>query len=87
MSPSADPSWMPESRRRALHYDPDDANQILDDAGYLDTDGDGVREMPDGGRQLKFRYAERSESTIAAPIREFVTGWLPTSASPPWSAM
>ena len=31
------------------------ANQILDDAGYLDSDGDGVREMPDGSRPLLFR--------------------------------
>ena len=33
---------------------------MLDDAGYKDTDGDGVREMPDGGQPLKFRYAVRS---------------------------
>jgi peptide/nickel transport system substrate-binding protein len=31
------------------------ANTILDDAGYLDVDGDGMREMPDGSRSLRFR--------------------------------
>ncbi|HXW00297.1 MAG TPA: ABC transporter substrate-binding protein, partial [Anaerolineae bacterium] len=31
------------------------ANQILDEAGYKDTDGDGVREMPDGSKPLTFR--------------------------------
>jgi peptide/nickel transport system substrate-binding protein len=31
------------------------ANQILDDAGYVDTDGDGVRETPDG-TPLEFDY-------------------------------
>jgi peptide/nickel transport system substrate-binding protein len=31
------------------------ANQILDDAGYKDTNGDGVRDMPDGSRPLTFR--------------------------------
>jgi peptide/nickel transport system substrate-binding protein len=76
MSPSADPSWVPDLGDEAFTYDPERANQILDDAGYLDTDGDGVREMPDGSRPLQFRYAERSESSIAAPIREFVTEWL-----------
>lgn len=36
-------------------YDVTKANQILDDAGYLDTDSDGVREMPGGGNPLSFR--------------------------------
>ena len=32
------------TRLRGANYDPDKANQILDDAGYVDTNGDGVRE-------------------------------------------
>lgn len=31
------------------------ANQILDEAGYKDSNGDGVREMPDGSKPLDFR--------------------------------
>lgn len=34
--------------------DPDRARQILDEAGYIDRDGDGVRESPDG-QKLSFR--------------------------------
>jgi peptide/nickel transport system substrate-binding protein len=34
-------------------YDPGRARQLLDAAGYLDRDGDGVRELPDG-RPLSF---------------------------------
>lgn len=36
-------------------FDPTQANQLLDTAGYLDSDGDGIRNMPDGGRPLTFR--------------------------------
>jgi peptide/nickel transport system substrate-binding protein len=76
LSPSADFTWIPDLGDELYTYDPARANQILDDAGYLDTDGDGVREMPDGSRPLEFRYIERSESSIGAPVREFITRWL-----------
>lgn len=77
MSVSPDPSWQPDiPEADQFTYDPDAANKLLDDGGYLDTDGDGIREMPDGGQPLVFRYAERSESETAAAIRELVTGWL-----------
>jgi peptide/nickel transport system substrate-binding protein len=76
LSPSADPSWIPDLGDENFTYDPDRANQILDDAGYLDTDDDGVREMPDGSRPLELRYVERSESATAAAHREFITRWL-----------
>jgi peptide/nickel transport system substrate-binding protein len=36
-------------------YNPDLANTMLDDAGYLDTNGDGVRETPDG-LELSWEY-------------------------------
>jgi len=69
--------WLPEiPADQQLNYDPAAANKLLDDGGYLDTDGDGVREMPEGGQPLTFRYAERSEGTQGAAVRELVTGWL-----------
>ena len=43
------------SNIRDYEYDVDKASQILDAAGYLDVDGDGVRDMPDGSRPLTFR--------------------------------
>jgi peptide/nickel transport system substrate-binding protein len=70
----------------AYHYEPtadevfgfdiDQANQILDDAGYLDTDGDGVREMPGGGQPLHFRYFVRSENNSTVQTAQFVQEWL-----------
>jgi len=50
------------------------ANQILDDAGYLDTNNDGVREMPDGSRDLTFRLAWPSDSTGAPRMAELLNG-------------
>jgi peptide/nickel transport system substrate-binding protein len=52
-------------RRPDVRLRPRTRRQMLDDAGYLDTDGDGVREMPDGSEPLEFRYVERSESDEA----------------------
>ncbi|MBK7456528.1 MAG: ABC transporter substrate-binding protein [Anaerolineales bacterium] len=47
-------------------FDVAKANQILDDAGYADKDGDGIREMPDGSQPLNFRINWPSDS-IDAP--------------------
>jgi peptide/nickel transport system substrate-binding protein len=77
ISPSANPAWIPEiPESDRFTFDLDRANQILDDAGYKDTDGDGVREMPGGGQPLRMRYAVRSDSPRSAPTAEFISGWL-----------
>jgi peptide/nickel transport system substrate-binding protein len=46
------------------------ANSLLDDAGYLDTDGDGIRQMPDGSNPLNFRLNWPSDSTVAPRLAE-----------------
>ena len=77
LSVSPDPAWKPEIPEAEQYtYDVAAANKLLDDGGYVDADGNGIREMPDGSQELVFRYAERSESDIAAPIRELITGFL-----------
>lgn len=45
-------------------YDVARANQILDEAGYVDSNGDGVREMPgDPSTPLSFRYSFPSDQS------------------------
>ncbi|HVR80189.1 MAG TPA: ABC transporter substrate-binding protein [Acidimicrobiia bacterium] len=77
MSPSADPKWLPDiPEENRFTYDPDRANQILDDAGYLDTDDDGIREMPDGTSPIVLRHAVNTDSDLAGPIGELFLGWM-----------
>ncbi len=53
-------------------FDMDLANQVLDDAGYKDTNGDGVREMPDGSRDLLFRLNWPSSSIVGPRTAELL---------------
>jgi len=48
------------------------ANQILDDAGYKDTDSDGVREMPDGTNPLIYRVNWPSDSVDSPRLAELL---------------
>ena len=69
VSPSPDPAWIPKIPvAEQFDFDLAKANKILEDAGYKDTDGDGVREMPGGGEPLKFTYYVRSDSNFAPPV-------------------
>ena len=75
ISPSASPEWVPELAEDEIYgFDLDKANLILDDAGYTDSDGNGIREYE--GEDIVLRYALRTESQVAKPIYEFVSGWL-----------
>jgi peptide/nickel transport system substrate-binding protein len=77
LSVSPDTSWTPEiPEEQRFDFDLDKANAMLDEAGYKDTDGDGIREMPGGGRPLNFSYMVRSDGETGPEIAEFVTGWL-----------
>jgi peptide/nickel transport system substrate-binding protein len=53
-------------------FDIDQANQILDDAGYADSDGDGIRETPDG-QPLIFRLNWPSDSVNAPRTAELLS--------------
>lgn len=54
-------------------YDVAEANRILDDAGYLDTNSDGIREMPDGSRPLTFRMHWPSDSIDGPRMAELLS--------------
>ncbi len=52
-------------------FDPAKANQILDDAGYSDSDGDGVRETADG-QPLEFRLVYITDFPPALTMSELI---------------
>lgn len=56
-------------------YDPAVANQLLDDAGYIDSDNDGVREGADG-TPLEFGLVYGLEFPPASTMSNMITDWL-----------
>jgi peptide/nickel transport system substrate-binding protein len=50
--------------------DIDKANQLLDDAGYVDIDDDGFREDPDGNK-LTINFASMSGGETAQPLADY----------------
>ena len=56
-------------------FDPDAARQTLEDAGYVDTDGDGVRETPEGA-PLEFRLLYATDFPTSQTMSEMIADWL-----------
>jgi peptide/nickel transport system substrate-binding protein len=56
-----------------FEFDVAKAGQILDDAGYKDGNGDGIRDMPDGSRPLTFRMNWPSDSLTAPRMAELLS--------------
>jgi peptide/nickel transport system substrate-binding protein len=63
---------VPEAGR--YRYDPHRARQILEDAGYPDRDGDGVREDA-AGRQLSFRLTALTEYPADQEAARMIAAW------------
>lgn len=51
-------------------YDPARGRQMLDEAGYLDSDGDGIREDPLSGRPFRVSLLVDNGNTVRRPAAE-----------------
>ncbi len=65
--------WTPPAGE-AYAYDPEKARQILDAAGYVDGDGDGVREAPDG-EPLILRLVALNEYPEDVSAAKMIVAW------------
>jgi peptide/nickel transport system substrate-binding protein len=74
LSPAQD-DWHWEVPEAGLYrYDPRRARQILEDAGYRDRDGDGVREDA-AGRELSFRLTALTEYPADQEAARMIAAW------------
>ena len=57
----------------AYGFDIAKANQLLDEAGYTDSNGDGIREYK--GKNIKLRLTARTQSPESQSEGKLITGW------------
>jgi len=58
-------------------YDPAKANRMLEEAGYRDTDGDGIRNDPKTGANLRFGLLAPAEYSDFVKVATLVSEFLP----------
>lgn len=77
VSMGADLKWVPEiPEDEQFLYDPDAAMAQLDELGYVDTDGDGFREMPGGGDDITLVHAVNTDSDLGGAMGELWSNWM-----------
>jgi peptide/nickel transport system substrate-binding protein len=67
-----DYAWQPPADMQR-NYDPETAKKMLDDGGYVDTDGDGIREYK--GENIKLRLWALAEVPESQRSTRLIAGW------------
>jgi peptide/nickel transport system substrate-binding protein len=77
------PAYAPEAYDETWEYDPDRARQMLEEAGWVDSDGDGVREKD--GQKLSFSVTlgeGSAQSTLMAAYFQEAWGEVGAECTP-----
>jgi peptide/nickel transport system substrate-binding protein len=72
-SPIMPDSWAYDQNIKKYGYDPDQAKALLDQAGWVDSDGDGIREKE--GIKLEFGLLTNDDPTRVKIIEEIARQW------------
>jgi len=65
-------AWAPPESE-ARNYDPEQANAMLEEAGFTDSNGDGIREFK--GKNIKIRLWAPAESPESQRAGKLIAGW------------
>lgn len=60
VQPPPSPAYAPDQVTTVYNYDPEKSKQLLEDAGWVDSDGDGVREKDGVKFSAEFLFSEGS---------------------------
>ncbi|HEM3628534.1 TPA: oligopeptide ABC transporter substrate-binding protein [Streptococcus suis] len=64
-----------DSELEGYSYNPEKAKKLLDEAGYKDVDGDGIREGKDG-KEFKITFAARKRTEAnEALVQQYIAWW------------
>jgi len=69
-----------------IPFDPVEGNRVLDEAGYVDSDGDGIREFSDGS-PLEYRFYGTDDATVARIMEIIADGLSQVGISAPPTLM
>ena len=69
-----------------IPFDVAEGNRVLDEAGYMDSDGDGIREYSDGS-PLEYRFYGTDDSTVARIMEIIADGLEQVGISAPPTLM